>query len=138
LNDGWIAAGVIGACSAAYVTISVRKWRRMAAALSQQRDNPTREQFTIMLERDADPETAAWLWDELQVCRGAAKSPHPGHDFLRDLPIDHDEPNFWVERYCHHFDLPHKAVAGWPDGEPTTVRNLARWLSSERLRLNIR
>lgn len=134
--NGWIAAGVIGACSAAYVTISVRKWRRMAAALAQQRDNPTREQFVIMLDRDADAQTAEWLWRELQVYWGASLTPHPDDDFLRDLPIDHDEPNDWVERYCRHFDLPYKDVAQWPDADATTVRNLARWLSSERVRLN--
>lgn len=134
--NGWIAAGVIGACSAAYVTISVRKWRRMAAALAQQRDNPTREQFVIMLERDADAATAGWLWDELQVYCTPGLTPRPDDDFLHDLRIDDDEPNDWIRRYCQRFDLSPQQVDEWPVGETSTVRNLARWLSSERSRLN--
>lgn len=136
MSDGWIAAGVIGACSVAYVTISVRKWRRLTAALLMQRENPTREQFVIMLDRDADAETAGWVWDELQVDCGAKLTPHAEDDVLRDLSIDPDEQNDWVRDYCRRFDLSEADLAPWPDGEPMTIRNLARWLSSERRRLN--
>lgn len=134
--NGWIAAGVITACSAAYVTISIRKWRRMAAALGAQRHNLTFEQFASILDEDADAETAGWLWDELRVHWGSTQTPHPDDDFLRDLPIDRDEPHDWAEGYCRHFSLPPADIGEWPYGDAITVRNMARWLSSERHRLN--
>ena len=90
-----------------------------------------------MLEEDCDEDVARFLWDEL-LDYWHPLTPHPDDDILADLSIDDDEPNDWRRDFCELNDLPFKDVALWPQHQFPTVRNFARWLSSERHRLRIK
>ena len=101
--------------------------------LAARRASPQQSQFLALLSNDCEPDVAAFLWDELAVYWHPI-TPHPDDDFLMDLSIDHDEPEDWLFRFCKMNRLNIVEVQPWQPDWPTTVRQLARWLSEERLR----
>jgi hypothetical protein len=109
-----------------------RKWRRQARRLAERRANLDQSGFVALLADSADADVAEWLWNELLVYWRPTLTPHPDDDFARDLPIDPDEPNDWLDRFCTSQGLEQKIFPDWPHGEETTVRNLAAWFTNGR------
>jgi len=48
------------------------------------------------------------------------------------LPIDPEEPNDWAGSVLHIGGLEQETFLDWPQGEETTVRNLAAWFTDGR------
>lgn len=129
MSGWWFAAG----CIALYVLIWFwfgRKWKRDASALAARRPNPTRAQFVALLSEDAGTDIAEFLWDELAPYWAPDLTPHPGDDFVNDLPIDRGEPQDWLERYCEMAGYDAKYWSEWNAHWPTTVRQFSRWLAT--------
>ena len=85
------------------------------------------------LAADCDADIAEFLWAELTpewAYWHAALTPHPDDDVPKDLPIDDDDPHYWLENYCDSRGLDWKRWTNWDQSQPTTVRNFARWLST--------
>ena len=130
----WFAAGCV-ALFLIYSLIDARRGRRQAAALATRRGNVGHDQFIAMLTGDCEPDVAAFLWHELLpewAYWHAGLTPHPDDDFLKDLPIDGEEPQDWLEHYCDRHGLDWKQWTNWDQSQPTTVRNFARWISAGR------
>jgi hypothetical protein len=132
LNGWWFAAGCVG-LFLIYSLIVSRRDKRQVAALAVRRENVGREQFITMLANDCEPDVAEFLWDELVpewAYWHAGLTPHPDDDFLKDLSIDDEEPQDWLEHYCESRGLDWHHWTNWDRSQPTTVRNFARWLSN--------
>ena len=84
---------------------------------------------------DCEQDVAGFLWDELQVYFRPNLTPHPDDDFLKDLPIDRDEPNDWLSGFAKRHGLRARDWDEWPKDQSSTIRNFARWLSTNRSRL---
>ncbi len=128
MSGWWFAAG----CIALYVLIWFwfgRKWKRDASALAARRPNPTRAEFVALLSEDAGADIAEFLWDELAPYWDPGLTPHPDDDFVNDLPIDREEPQDWLERYCGAAGYDWKHWPEWDARWPTTVRQFSRWLA---------
>jgi len=137
LSGWWFAAGCV-ALFLIYSLIAARRDKRQAAALAARRDNVGRERFIAMLAGDCERDVAEFLWDELLpewAYWPVGLTPHPDDDFLKDLPIDDEEPQGWLEHYCNSRGLDWKRWANWDRSQPTTVRNFARWLSKRQASL---
>jgi len=106
----------------------------MAAALRARRPNLTRDEFCALLADTADAGIAEFLWDELAPYWTPGLTPHPDDDFLKDLPIDEEEPDDWLKAYCDRFGHDWREWLQWDAGHPTTVRNFACWLAEGRRR----
>ena len=115
--------------------VGARKFARQLAVLAGRRDSPSRAEFVNMLASDCERDTAIFLWDELSVY-WKPETPHPDDDFVHDLAIDGDDVTDWVAEFCRQNDLSLNAIRNWPENMPSTVRNLARWLTTERSRLH--
>jgi hypothetical protein len=89
-----------------------RKWRRQVDRLAERRANLDEPGFVALLADSADADVAEWLWDELLVYWRPNLTPHPDDDFLRDLPIDPEEPNDWLDRFCTSQGLEQKGLSG--------------------------
>lgn len=126
----FVAVGVIAAAGT-WVAFE-RKWRRQAGRLAERRTNLDRSGFVAALAGSADADVAEWLWDELAAYWRPILTPHPDDDFVRDLPIDPEEPNDWLNRFCASQSLERESFPEWPFGEATTVRNLAAWFTEGR------
>ena len=127
----FLAIAVIGA--AGLWVAAERKWRRQATVLATRRENLGKSDFVAALADSADTDVAEWLWDELLAYwQPPILSPHPADDFIRDLPIDPDEPEHWMIRFCVAQGLDRRSFPDWPYGEATTVRNLAAWFTEGR------
>lgn len=108
--------------------IGTRQRKAKANELLRRRANVSRQEFIDLLTNDASADIAEFLWDELEFYCDFGLKPHPDDDFIKDLGIDDEEPNDWLERYCaargHNWEQ-------WPEWNPdqsTTVRNFAVWL----------
>lgn len=132
MNSWWGAAAFIAAIFALITVVGNRQWNRKAATLRARRPNPTRDEFVALLSDDAEAGTAEFLWDELASYWKPGLTPHPDDDFLKDLPIDDEEPEYWLERYCMANGYDWKQWPQCAESRPTTVRNFARWLSEGR------
>ena len=132
MNGWWFAASCVGLYLLLWA-FTARKWKRQAVALAVRRENVGREQFLAMLAGDCERDVAEFLWDELLSEWSYWQdglTPHPDDDFLKDLPIDDEEPQDWLEHYCDGRGLEWRRWTNWDQSQPTTVRNFARWLSN--------
>ena len=109
-----------------------RKWRRQAAELNSKRPNPSRDEFVAILGSDCESDLAAFLWETLDVYYRPRATPHPDDDLIREVGIDPDEPDDWVQEFDRRFGLNARILSDWPTKRPVTARNLARWLSENR------
>lgn len=128
----WLFGGICVGLFLLLWVVSARKWKQQAEALAARRANLTREEFIALLSDDAGADIAEFLWHELASYWTHGLTPHPGDDFLKDLPIDDEEPQDWLERYCGANGYDWKQWPQWDESHPTTVRNFARWLSEGR------
>lgn len=114
--------------------IGTRSHRKQIAALAGRRDSPSNEEFIVLLAADCEKDVAQFLWNEL-LDYWRPLTPHPDDDILADLSIDDDEPNDWLSHFVKLHGLRKQDIQEWPKERAPTVRNFARWLSSERHRL---
>lgn len=135
MTDGLFQAGLIVSVFAALGIILSRKWRRQESCLLSKRLNLSKPEFIAALAGDADSDVAKWLRDELHVYFHPRLAPHPDDHLIDDLPIDPDEPAFWLQRFCTAHSLSAKDFSTWPDEHPLTVRHFAAWLTMEKRRL---
>jgi hypothetical protein len=112
-----------------------RKLVRQKTALRARRANPTYEEFVTSLRSDCEADIADQLWQDLLVFYRPDMTPHPEDDVIQDMPIDHDEPNDWLAHFCKANNMRVKDISPWPKNQQATIRNLARWFSENRQRL---
>ncbi|WP_447765273.1 hypothetical protein [Sphingopyxis panaciterrae] len=131
MNGWWFAAACVGLYLLLWAFMA-RKSKLRALALAARRPNPNRQEFVTLLAGDCDADVAAFLWDELADNRTPDLTPHPDDDYLGDLSVDPDEQGDWVKAFCDAHRLRIEDWPDWPDGQATTVREFARWLSDGR------
>jgi hypothetical protein len=132
VSGWWFAAGCVG-LFLLFWTVMARRWRSDAARLAASRPNLGEDGFRSAIAGIADPDIARYLWEELAVYWSPA-TPHPDDDFLNNLPIDPDEPQDWLERFCQQRGYDWRVWPEWDEGRPTTVRSFALWLAEGRRR----
>lgn len=130
MNGWWFAVGCVGLFLLLWVVME-RRWRSDAAKLAASRPNPSEGEFLSAVADVADPAIAQYLWEELADYWSPA-TPHPDDDFLKNFPIDPDEPQDWLERFCQQRSYDWRAWPMWDEGRPTTVRSFAAWLAEGR------
>ena len=135
MKETWIAAIVAAAAFGIFYVLSERKFRDAASRLGGRRRSPSREEFIELLSNNCERDIAEFLWEELKIFYRPRLMPHPDDNFIEDLPIDHDEPNDWLARFCGMQGLQEQDFAPWPLEMPATIRNFATWLAVGRRRL---
>lgn len=134
MNGWWFAAGCFG-LFLIYSLIVSRRNKRQVAAFAATRASPDREVFVALLSGDCEPDIAEFVWTifiEEYSYWGVEITPHPDDDYLGDMPIDPENQQDWVGDFCDSEKLRPKDFPHWPEGQKTTVRNFARWLSEAR------
>jgi hypothetical protein len=130
--SGW---GFAAICFGLYVLLTLfnaRSNQRQVAVLAASRASPGREEFIKLLRGDCDRDVAEFAWKifaEEYSDWGVELTPHPDDNYLRDMPIDPENQSDWFNDFCDDFALSYRDFPDWPEGEATTVRNFARWLS---------
>lgn len=126
----WIAGLVATVFLAAEVGYRIHR-KRKARILLARRTNPTREEFLALMDSDADPAVADFMWDTIVFYTAPQVLPHPEDDLLTDYAIDDgDIAEDWLPDFAKSRGLNWKDWPDWPVGWPPTVRNFARWLQS--------
>lgn len=111
------------------IGVAWRNTERMISNTLARRDNPTREEFIALLERDVSNETAAFMWDTMIVYLEPRLAPHPMDHLALDLPIDDDDPTLdWLPSFAELHGKNHKDWPEWLKDWKGTVQNFARWL----------
>ena len=131
MNGWWFAAGCVGLFLLLWVVMDQRRSRKEAMKLAASRPNLSEGEFLSAVAAAADPDVAQYLWEELAAYWSPA-TPHPDDDFLKNLSIDPDEPQDWLERFCQQRGYDWRAWPMWEEGRPTTVRSFAAWLAEGR------
>ncbi len=83
----WIAGLVATVFVAAEVGYRIHR-KRKARILLARRTNPTREEFLALMDSDADPAVADFMWDTIVFYTAPQVLPHPEDDLLTDYAID--------------------------------------------------
>jgi len=130
----WFAAGCVG-LYLLFAFFCARSNRGRVAAVAATRASPRREEFVAHLADDCEPDIAEFVWtifSEEYSGWGVELTPHPDDNYLEDMPIDPDNQDDWLNDFCTANNLNPTGILHWPDGQATTVRNFARWLSDLR------
>lgn len=134
MNGWWFAAGCVG-LYLIFAIFAARSSKRRVAAFAATRVSPDRAEFVAMLADDCERDVADFVWaifTEEYSGWGVELTPHPDDDYLEDMPIDPDSQEDWLNDFCAANDLHPTGISHWPEGQATTIRNFARWLSEVR------
>ena len=134
MSGWWFAAGCFG-LYLLFCIYAARRDKRQVIAFAGSRVSPNREQFVELLAADCDADVADFLWEKLAEdysCWDLELTPHPDDNYLEDMPIDPEHQGDWLDGFCAANDVRAKDFPPWTEGQETTVRNFARWLSSGR------
>lgn len=134
MTGWWFAAGCVG-LYLLFAFFAARSNRGQVAAFAATRASPNREEFIVLLADDCEPDIAEFAWtifSEEYSDWGVDLTPHPDDDYLKDIPIDPENQDDWLNDFCAANDLRPRGVLHWPEGQATTIRNFARWLSITR------
>ena len=103
--------------------------RKAHRRLLARRPNPTEALFLSLMAEDVHPQTAKFLWDKALSYVKPTLAPHPEDHLSQDLKIDDDDWGMdWPRDFAELKGFHESNFPDWPEGWPTTVRNLGRWL----------
>ncbi len=128
MSGWWFAAICLGLYLLLWAHMAWDRKRRVTA-LAARRHNPTRDEFIALLAGDCEADVADFLWKQLADSWLPQATPHPDDNYLEDVPIDPEEQCDWLDAFCAAHHLSADDFPDWRNGEVTTVRNFARWLS---------
>ncbi|EAQ28620.1 hypothetical protein NAP1_13513 [Erythrobacter sp. NAP1] len=126
----WLASTIfVAAALSAWMGYGYWRIRRAHERLARMRPNPNQSEFLRLMSDECSPAAVQFVWDMALSYVEPRLTPHPDDDLVTDLMIDGDDIALdWPHDWARLSGVDVSDMPAWPEQQPATVRNYARWL----------